>query len=544
MLAKYTSYFKGIVIKITISFLFLLSTFSYGQAEITIRQDTGQNSGNFGPFTGQTVYVAHYFPANEMQQYQGRILKNIEFYIASASPDHVLYLETLVYGQNTPQTPGEILNSQIIPLENVHLGWMNIELETPVEITGEDIWIGYAIENLSGTGPIGTDDGPPNLGFGDMYSEDGENWISFSTENSWFGRNWNIAGHLGLPVINQKDVGVSAIIDPVSGANLTENEEITIQIKNYGIETQTSIPYSVSWANQQFEGVYTGNLESEQFASVTLPVTADLSEYGTYIFEACTNLPGDELSDYDCIIKEVENRIPSLCDEGLYLFGCEYDRISYWKLGNIEISEIQCPEDDSSYLDFREFEHEFIPGETYTLTVMSPSYDQYFSLWIDYNDNLEFDTNEILIDNGFCELKDTEYTFQITIPENLPNGNHVMRIRTSMMTPITDACEQMNYGIAIDFTAKIINDLSINEVENNKIDIYPNPFNGIINIELHDEIRDNFIFKVIDLNGKTIFRQKNDKKSFAWDGSSLPKGVYILSIENNGNIVSRKIIKK
>lgn len=301
----------------------------YGYEE-TIRQDTGLRDGNFGPFQGAPVNVAHYFPSEFLEPYEGMLLHQIEFYIF-AKP---VYLEARVYGQGTENSPGSLLFSKIIPVENIDQEWVVVNLDIPIEISGEDIWIGYEVENEYATGCIGTDTGPANTGYGDWYSDDGENWYSFSTESPWLDKNWNIAGHLKAPVIHDHDVAVTSIIEPHSAANLSEEENIIIQIKNYGFETQSTIPYSVSWDDNLYEGVYEGALETEQSVDVTLPVTADLSEYGIYTFEACTNLPGDERTDLDCKVKEVENRVPELCTDNLYVYGCDFHRLNYWKLSN------------------------------------------------------------------------------------------------------------------------------------------------------------------------------------------------------------------
>lgn len=74
--------------------------------------------------------------------------------------------------------------------------------------------------------------------------------------------------------------------------------------------------------------------------------------------------------------------------------------------------------------------------------------------------------------------------------------------------------------------------------------IYPNPFSNELNISPKN-LKGNFTFKISDLNGKTIYSEdKNSNEDFIWNGASLPKGVYILSIRNNGKTIAKKIIKK
>ena len=76
------------------------------------------------------------------------------------------------------------------------------------------------------------------------------------------------------------------------------------------------------------------------------------------------------------------------------------------------------------------------------------------------------------------------------------------------------------------------------------ISVYPNPFSDNLYIQLPENFKGNFTFRVTDLTGKTIYAQSQNDKSFVWNGSSLPKGVYVLSIENNGKTITKKVVKK
>lgn len=75
--------------------------------------------------------------------------------------------------------------------------------------------------------------------------------------------------------------------------------------------------------------------------------------------------------------------------------------------------------------------------------------------------------------------------------------------------------------------------------------VYPNPFSDNLNIRIPENIKGNYTFKVTDLTGKLIYtQQKSEAVSFVWNGSSLPRGIYILTFENNGKIIAQKVIKK
>lgn len=89
--------------------------------------------------------------------------------------------------------------------------------------------------------------------------------------------------------------------------------------------------------------------------------------------------------------------------------------------------------------------------------------------------------------------------------------------------------------------------LGVEEVNPSSFIVYPNPFTNEINIQLPETTKGNYTFKVTDLSGKTIDNQNRNAdtaKSFIWNGASFPKGTYILSIENNGKTIAKKVIKK
>lgn len=87
--------------------------------------------------------------------------------------------------------------------------------------------------------------------------------------------------------------------------------------------------------------------------------------------------------------------------------------------------------------------------------------------------------------------------------------------------------------------------LAVSDVKKSDFIAYPNPFTNELNIQLPENMKGNVTFKVTDLSGKTVYTQnRQNEKSFVFNGSSLPKGVYIVTVENNGKVVAKKVIKK
>ena len=92
---------------------------------------------------------------------------------------------------------------------------------------------------------------------------------------------------------------------------------------------------------------------------------------------------------------------------------------------------------------------------------------------------------------------------------------------------------------------KINSTMAVNDVKKSDLTVYPNPFTNELTIQLPENMKGNVTFKVTDLSGKTVYTQnRQNEKSFVFNGSSLAKGVYIVTVENNGKVVAKKVIKK
>ncbi len=414
-----------------------------------IRWDDGVNADAIGLTNGGTFYVAAYFPVSTMGQYSGMKLNQVEIFVYDVPTSMVLRIN----GQGTATSPGPLLHSQ--PLTNLTgMTWHMIDLTDQVDITGEDLWIGYEVTHNSGVYAAGCDGGPAVAGFGDMISMDGTTYQSMATAYG-LNYNWNIAGYLIQGTTFAKDVGVQIISTPNTGVNLTGAEVVKFTIKNYGTDAQSNIPWTVTMTGQgsaSLNGTYAGPLAAGATAEITAG-TANLSAYGIYNFEACTNLAGDEYPNNNCKTKAVENKEPSLCIDNLYSSGCSLgDGLTSWDFVNINVPNIPCSGTPPWYHDYRDMVHEVEAGQTYVLTVTAGYTNTYFDVWIDFNDDLVLNNaDELILNDGLCATANTPYTFDITIPADMPSGAHVLRYRTNWSQPVTDPCATYSYGNCCDF---------------------------------------------------------------------------------------------
>jgi len=145
------------------------------------------------------------------------------------------------------------------------------------------------------------------------------------------------------------NIGPGKLIAPVSGLNLTNSENVIVEIKNFGPEYVDSlfvVGYKVDGVNKAIDTVRSvldpsGSLEH------AFSIPADLSLFKEYRFEIFTNLAEDDFRGNDTLVVIVEN-IPTF-DVGVLSFASPVQKtyysneepVSIWigNLGTITVSE-------------------------------------------------------------------------------------------------------------------------------------------------------------------------------------------------------------
>jgi parallel beta-helix repeat protein len=106
----------------------------------------------------------------------------------------------------------------------------------------------------------------------------------------------------------QNDVAVVAVVSPTSNCNLTNQETVTITIKNFAAATQTSIPVSYKAdAGPVVNATWTGTLPFNATVNYTFATKADLSALGPHTILAKTILAGDAQTANDDTTVTVTN---------------------------------------------------------------------------------------------------------------------------------------------------------------------------------------------------------------------------------------------
>jgi hypothetical protein len=248
------------------------------------------------------------------------------------------------------------------------------------------------------------------------------------------------------------DVGVIEVASPESGSDLG-NETIIVKVKNFGATTQTgfNVEYILDSGTPVVQS-FSGNIGSEEIMSFTFSEAGDFSEVGEHSLTVKTNLSGDQLVSNDEISVIVENLMcmpTSNCTVG--------HGFAVFEVGGINNTS-DC--EDDGYGDFTSLVANLEPGSTNDLTVTANYGSQYITVWVDFNDDFQFTSDELVVDNynfapGQGAGNITE-SMDLVIPANAAIGEHRMRARASGTGPVSsDACEEILFGETEDYTANI-----------------------------------------------------------------------------------------
>ena len=251
------------------------------------------------------------------------------------------------------------------------------------------------------------------------------------------------------------DVGVQALVSPVSAPNLG-NEVVTITVRNFGTASQSNIPvtYTVN-GGAAVTGVVPGPLAGGASVNYTFAGTVDMSTVGqTYVFNACTNLAGDELAANDCLSATVTNVAPAYCGATTSPGDDEY--ISNVLFGSINNSSGW----QGGVANYTALNTEIGAGnaEAITVSVTNNYSANKVTAWVDWNMDYTFGTGtteEFILTN--VGGTGASFTGNIMVPAGTAPGDYRMRIRlTYSVDPVP--CGAASWGEVEEYTVRVTGD--------------------------------------------------------------------------------------
>lgn len=225
----------------------------------------------------------------------------------------------------------------------------------------------------------------------------------------------NLIAYLATCTISNDDVGVYSIESPETGCGMTDEEIVTIKVKNYGFLPQTDVPvYYQADGGTIVSEVVPGTIGVGDVVLYTFATPVDISLIGDHTLNAWTGLPADTINDNDTTYSTLAN-IPVITTYPYYEnweLGDEdgwmaYGASSTWELGYpdgpvINEPPTATPGSQYSWLtsitgNYNDNENSYLEGPCFDLSSLVIPYVE-VDLWWETEDTwdgmqLEYSTN-------------------------------------------------------------------------------------------------------------------------------------------------------
>lgn len=345
--------------------------------------------------------------------------------------------------------------------------------------------------------------------------------------------------------LDPNDIGVTAISSPTTGQNLSDAEAVTVTISNFGGLDQSNFDVTFDLDGAMTTETVAGPLAAGGTLDYTFTATVDLSAFQTYTLSATTSLAGDVDTSNDSTTVTIENLF--CMPTGNCSFGDGFQQFT--------LADIDNASDCEGYGDFTDQSTELVQGETYDLTVTTGYGDQFVSVWVDFNDNFVFESDELIVDN--FEIADGQaggvYTETIAFPiaADAALGEHILRAKSNWNGPNTDdACVDVTFGETEDYTVVVTEALGLDDndfatgnftiTETNK-----NIFDVSFTSQNTTDMLELTVFNVLGQR-MVYYKMENNGGEFNYnlDMSYIAKGVYLVRVGNSeSGKVKRLLIK-
>lgn len=180
----------------------------------------------------------------------------------------------------------------------------------------------------------------------------------------------------------------------------------------------------------------------------------------------------------------------------------------------------------------------------------SSAYTEHWRVWIDFNQNGTFESNEQVVSGSSSNSGNLSYTF--SVPASANTGATRMRVSMKWGSGAT-ACETFSYGEVEDYTVNIGSAARTSNLSTVHIDgqlgneanifsakVFPNPATSYIQIQMADDRDANYT--IVNLVGQKVRSGAVSRAHI--NIANLNNGVYILKIDDGQRAFKQKIIKR
>ncbi len=227
-----------------------------------------------------------------------------------------------------------------------------------------------------------------------------------------------------------------------------------------------------------------------------------------------------------------------------------YEHIDLVQIGTINNTSAA----NGGYGDFTSLSTNLSVGGSNTITFSAgfsgATYNENWSVWIDYNQNGDFnDAGEQVVTGSTTNGANSSASFVVPVGTSL--GSTRMRV-TMVWNTAPANCGTFSYGEVEDYTVNITSDavariptlaITGNELNREYIiglaSVYPNPVVDVFTINMENALS----VKAVDMSGKSIYL-KLEADTRTINVSHIPSGVYILNVSTERGVFTSRFTKK
>lgn len=286
---------------------------------------------------------------------------------------------------------------------------------------------------------------------------------------------------------------------------------------------------------------------TEYNAGDTSYIASALNACATYEWQVKAICSDTTMSDYS-ESRLFETKGCGACTDFVYCLSIGGDAGSEW-IESIKIGEDQRQTgSNNGYEEFVIDPFHFSRDTSYTVTLMpgfkGDEFDEYWRIWIDWNQDGVFDTTEVAFDAGMANRDSV--VDSIFIPFDAHLGLTRMRVAmkfvdSSSNNALPDPCTNFRFGEVEDYCVVISPPVNIKPIQEQSVRLYPNPFREELYIQSSTIIEK---IRVVNLLGEIIYTTQPKERKLRLDTKRLPKALYILQIETQTGFYTQQMIKQ
>lgn len=388
-----------------------------------------------------------------------------------------------------------------------------------------------------------------------LVSTDTFTYTSIWSSTGNLGDTWNEASvDLSLysnEIISLRFVGTTGTswqsdiaIDDIRVESSNSDTELPSVPTGVTVTSVTSDSISLSW-NPSTDNVGIAGYEIYQDGNLignavnTSYTVNALSANTTYSFAIVALDTSGNRSDFSNTVSATttENDISYCASQGNNV---SFEYIDYVAIGGISNTSGA----NGGYADFTNLIGAIDVGDT-AITLRAgfanATYNEYWSAWIDYNQDGIFETSEQIV--SALTNSSANETYSFSVPNTAISGTTRMRVSMKYRTA-SEACETFTYGEVEDYTIQIgTPTLALAKgtisFAKNEVVLYPNPNNGN-KLYMKGLQEKQSTITLMNALGKKIIHQMITNASI--DISGLANGIYLLKIDNSQQSVVKKFI--